>query len=153
MLDAYKHVLAQLCKQGLPTGNIFEYASIVVKNYEKQLNHFNSEDNEKEPLEENEINEDNLNDLNDEQNILNNDINNEDIYNPENGENNNDYNYFLYKNILKEQDKEREEEVVDKSMDVIEGEDNFFDNINEINNEYEIYNENQNQEEEEEKKK
>ena len=36
MLDAYKHVLAQLCKQGLPTGNIFEYASIVVKNYEKK---------------------------------------------------------------------------------------------------------------------
>ena len=119
---------------------------------EKQLNHLNSEDNEKEPLEENEINEDNLNDLNDEQNILNNDINNEDIYNPENGENNNDYNYFLYKNMLKEQAKEREEEVVDESMDVIEGEDNFFDNINDINNEYEIYNENQNQEEEEEKR-
>ena len=36
MLDAYKYVLAQLCKQGLPTGNIFEYASIVVKNYEKK---------------------------------------------------------------------------------------------------------------------
>ena len=32
MLDAYKHVLSQLCKQGLPTGNIFEYASIVVLN-------------------------------------------------------------------------------------------------------------------------
>ena len=36
MLDAYKYVLAQLCKQGLPNGNIFEYASIVVKNYEKK---------------------------------------------------------------------------------------------------------------------
>ena len=36
MLDAYKYVLSQLCKQGLPTGNIFEYASIVVKNYEKK---------------------------------------------------------------------------------------------------------------------
>lgn len=36
MLDAYKHVLAQLCKHGLPSGNIFEYASIVVKNYEKK---------------------------------------------------------------------------------------------------------------------
>ena len=36
MLDAYKYVLAQLCKEGLPTGNIFEYASIVVKNYEKK---------------------------------------------------------------------------------------------------------------------
>ena len=33
MLDAYKYVLSQLCKQGLPNGNIFEYASIVVKNY------------------------------------------------------------------------------------------------------------------------
>ena len=36
MLDAYKHVLAQLCKNGLPTGDIFEYASYVVKNYEKK---------------------------------------------------------------------------------------------------------------------
>ena len=36
MLDAYKYVLAQLCKHGLPDGNIFEYASVVVKNYEKK---------------------------------------------------------------------------------------------------------------------
>jgi hypothetical protein len=36
MLDAYKHVIAQLCKNGLPTGDIFEYASYVVKNYEKK---------------------------------------------------------------------------------------------------------------------
>ena len=36
MLDAYKYVLSQLCKQGLPSGNIFEYASIVVKNYERK---------------------------------------------------------------------------------------------------------------------
>ena len=36
MLDAYKYVLAQLCKNGLPSGNVFEYASIVVKNYEKK---------------------------------------------------------------------------------------------------------------------
>ena len=36
MLDAYKHVLAQLCKNGLPSGNIFEYASYVVKAYEKK---------------------------------------------------------------------------------------------------------------------
>jgi len=36
MLDAYKYVLAQLCKHGLPDGNIFEYASYVVKNYEKK---------------------------------------------------------------------------------------------------------------------
>jgi len=36
MLDAYKYVLAQLCKNGLPSGNVFEYASIVVKNFEKK---------------------------------------------------------------------------------------------------------------------
>ena len=36
MLDAYKYVLSQLCKHGLPDGNIFDYASIVVKNYEKK---------------------------------------------------------------------------------------------------------------------
>ena len=36
MLDAYKYVLSQLCKHGLPNGNVFEYASIVVKNYEKK---------------------------------------------------------------------------------------------------------------------
>ena len=36
MLDAYKYVLAQLCKIGLPTGNVFDYASIAVKNYEKK---------------------------------------------------------------------------------------------------------------------
>ena len=36
MLDAYKYVLSQLCKIGLPTGNVFDYASIAVKNYEKK---------------------------------------------------------------------------------------------------------------------
>ena len=36
MLDAYKYVLAQLCRHGLPNGNIFEYASYVVKNFEKK---------------------------------------------------------------------------------------------------------------------
>lgn len=36
MLDAYKYVLAQLCKNGLPSTNVFEYASYVVKNYEKE---------------------------------------------------------------------------------------------------------------------
>ena len=36
MLDAYKYVLSQLCKNGLPKGNIYEYASYVVKNYEKK---------------------------------------------------------------------------------------------------------------------
>ena len=36
MLDAYKYVLSQLCKYGLPTGNVFDYASLFVKNYEKK---------------------------------------------------------------------------------------------------------------------
>ena len=36
MLDAYKYVLSQLCRNGLPTGNIFEYASYIVQNYEKK---------------------------------------------------------------------------------------------------------------------
>ena len=36
MLDAYKEVMTQLCKNGLPDGNIFEFASYVVKNYEKK---------------------------------------------------------------------------------------------------------------------
>ena len=36
MLDAYKYVLSQLCKHGLPNGNVFDYASYVVKNYEKK---------------------------------------------------------------------------------------------------------------------
>jgi hypothetical protein len=36
MLDAYKYVLSQLCKNGLPSGNVFEYASYAVKNYEKK---------------------------------------------------------------------------------------------------------------------
>ena len=36
MLDAYKYVLTQLCKNGLPSGNVFEYASYAVKNYEKK---------------------------------------------------------------------------------------------------------------------
>ena len=103
-------------------------------------------------MKENKINEDNLNDLNDEQIILNNDINNEEIYTPEN-EGTNDYNYLLYKNILEEQaNKERDEEIVDQSIDKIEDEDKYFDNINDINNEYEIYDENQNHEEEEKKK-
>ena len=36
MFDAYKYLLEQLCKHGLPSGNIFEYASYVIKNYEKK---------------------------------------------------------------------------------------------------------------------
>ena len=36
MLDAYKYVLSQLCKNGLPKGNIFDYASYLVNIYEKK---------------------------------------------------------------------------------------------------------------------
>jgi hypothetical protein len=36
MLDAYKYLVIQLCKNGLPTGNLFEYSAYVIKNYEKK---------------------------------------------------------------------------------------------------------------------
>ena len=36
MLDAYKHLVIELCKNGLPTGNLFEYSAIVIRNYEKK---------------------------------------------------------------------------------------------------------------------
>ena len=36
MLDAYKYVLSQLCRYGLPSGNIFDFASYHVKNFEKK---------------------------------------------------------------------------------------------------------------------
>ena len=36
MLDAYKYLITQLCKNGLPTGNLFEYSALVIKNYEKK---------------------------------------------------------------------------------------------------------------------
>ena len=36
MFDAYKYLLEQLCKNGLPSGNIFEYSSYIIKNYEKK---------------------------------------------------------------------------------------------------------------------
>ena len=36
MLDAYKYLVIQLCKNGLPTGNLFEYSSYIIKNYEKK---------------------------------------------------------------------------------------------------------------------
>ena len=35
MMDAYEYLISQLCKNGLPTGNLFEYASFVIKSYEK----------------------------------------------------------------------------------------------------------------------
>ena len=36
MLDAYKYLIEQLCKNGLPDGNLFEYASYIIQNYEKK---------------------------------------------------------------------------------------------------------------------
>ena len=36
MLDAYKYLIIQLCKNGLPIGNLFEYSAMVIKNYEKK---------------------------------------------------------------------------------------------------------------------
>jgi hypothetical protein len=36
MLDAYKYLVVQLCKNGLPIGNLFEYSAYVIKNYEKK---------------------------------------------------------------------------------------------------------------------
>ena len=36
MFDAYKYLLEQLCKNGLPPGNIFEYAAYIIENYEKK---------------------------------------------------------------------------------------------------------------------
>lgn len=36
MLDAYKYVLANICKDGLPQGDVFEYAAYLFGNYEKK---------------------------------------------------------------------------------------------------------------------
>ena len=36
MLDAYKYLIIQLCKNGFPTTNLFEYSAFVIKNYEKK---------------------------------------------------------------------------------------------------------------------
>ena len=36
MIDAYKHLIEHLCKNGLPSGNLYEYSSDIIKNYEKE---------------------------------------------------------------------------------------------------------------------
>lgn len=36
MLEAYKYVLSNFCKHGLPTGDVFEYSAYLVLNYEKK---------------------------------------------------------------------------------------------------------------------
>ena len=50
MLDAYKYLVVQLCKNGLPTGNLFEYSAYVIRNYEKKWKEKKSKAN-KEKLE------------------------------------------------------------------------------------------------------
>ena len=36
MIDAYKFLIAHLVKNGLPEGNLYEYSSDIIKNYEKE---------------------------------------------------------------------------------------------------------------------
>ena len=36
MLDAYKYLIIQLCKNGFPTTNLFEYSAFVIKNNENE---------------------------------------------------------------------------------------------------------------------
>ena len=45
MLDYYKYLVIQLCKNGLPTGNLFEYSAYVIRNYEKKWKEKKSEKN------------------------------------------------------------------------------------------------------------
>ena len=36
MIDAYKFLIEHLCKNGVPSGNLYEYSSNIIKNYEKE---------------------------------------------------------------------------------------------------------------------
>ena len=36
MIDAYKFLISHLCKNGMPPGNLYEYCSEIIKNYEKE---------------------------------------------------------------------------------------------------------------------
>ena len=36
MIDAYKFLISHLCKNGMPPGNLYEYCSTIIKNYEKE---------------------------------------------------------------------------------------------------------------------
>lgn len=36
MIDAYKHLISDLFKNGMPEGNLYEYSSNIIKNYEKE---------------------------------------------------------------------------------------------------------------------
>ena len=36
MIDAYKYLISHLCKNGMPSGNLYDYCSKIIKNYEKE---------------------------------------------------------------------------------------------------------------------
>ena len=36
MIDAYKYLITHLCKNGMPKRNLYDYCSIIIKNYEKE---------------------------------------------------------------------------------------------------------------------
>jgi len=36
MIDAYKYLISHLCKNGMPPGDLYEYSSLIIKNYEKE---------------------------------------------------------------------------------------------------------------------
>ncbi len=36
MIDAYKYLISHLCRNGLPQGSLYEYSSLVIKNYERK---------------------------------------------------------------------------------------------------------------------
>ena len=36
MIDAYKHLIAYFCKNGLPSGSLYDHASDIIRNYEKE---------------------------------------------------------------------------------------------------------------------
>ena len=36
MIDAYKYLISHLCKNGMPPGDLYEYCSVIIKNYEKE---------------------------------------------------------------------------------------------------------------------
>ena len=44
MLDGYKYVLANICKDGLPQGDIFEYAAYLFSSYEKKWKQLKSKE-------------------------------------------------------------------------------------------------------------
>ena len=44
MLDGYKFVLENICKDGLPQGNVFEYAAFLFSSYEKKWKQIKSKE-------------------------------------------------------------------------------------------------------------